>query len=278
MVGAVALTANEKFMLERYKRTGGSGLDHGCGDGRLVGLLASDGYDFWGAESYYGSEDFRETSGARTAAGARDRIRLLGDDFRIPFDDDTFDFVCSNQVIEHVEDLRLTVRELARVTKRGGVGIHLFPVRETVVEPHLGVPLYHCMPSSLRRPLARRWHKAGRANFCREEPDFDLWYRQLGPFFESSVRLRPARTVLREMKREFEVRPVEIEKLAFHRGHAVPALPGLVPLEHRRVGMAVEARRPAVSPDSSRAVSGQMASSSTSASPRSSSMRRTSSR
>ena len=239
-----ALSANETFLLERYKLTGGSGLDYGCGDGRLVGFLAANGHDFWGAETYYGEEDFREASGERTPDGAVGRIRLLSDDFKIPFDDGAFDFVCSNQVIEHVADLRLTVRELARVTKPEGVGIHIFPVRETVIEPHLGVPLYHRVPASWRRSLARLWHKAGRANFCKEEPAFNRWYSRLGPFFESSVHLRPARTILNEMQREFEVRPVELEKLAFHRGHAVPALPGLVPLEHHRVGVAVETRRP----------------------------------
>ena len=237
------LVSNERFLLERYRRTGGTGLDYGCGDGRLVAFVAAEGHDFWGAETYYDSEDFRATSENRTAPGARDRIRLLDDEFRIPFDDETFDFVCSNQVIEHVHDLAMTVRELARVTKRGGVGVHVFPVRETVIEPHLGIPFYHRVPASLRRPLAHLWHRAGRANFCREEPDFDLWFSRLGPFFDSSVRLRRARTILDEFKREFEVRSIEIEKLAHHRRRHIPALPGLVLVEHHRVGMAVEVRR-----------------------------------
>ena len=44
----------------------------------------------------------------------------------IPFDDNTFDVVVSNAVLEHVEDLSVTVREMARVTKESGINYHLY--------------------------------------------------------------------------------------------------------------------------------------------------------
>lgn len=40
---------------------------------------------------------------------------------RLPFADETFDIVCSNAVLEHVEDLAPFTREAARVLRRGGV-------------------------------------------------------------------------------------------------------------------------------------------------------------
>jgi SAM-dependent methyltransferase len=180
---------------------------------------------------------------ARAPAGARGRIRRLGPGFSLPFEDGSFDFVCSNQVIEHVEDLETTLDELARVTRRGGVGIHGFPVRETLVEPHLGVPLYHRVPEAARRPLARAWHGAGRANFAAEQPDFARWWADMAPFYDDCVFLRPAREVERAFARRFAVTSIEREKLSYHRGRGLPAVPGLHRLEHRRVGMAIEVRK-----------------------------------
>ena len=239
--GAMTIHSNETFLLSRYRQVGGTGLDYGCGDGRLVAFLAAEGADFWGAETYYGSEEHREEVESRSPE-ARERIKVFGDDFRIPFDDETFDFVCSNQVIEHVHDLDTTVRELARVTKPNGMHVHLFPVAETVFEAHLTVPFYNRVPSAMRRPLAHAAHRVRLAKYSREEPDFDLWFGKMNTFWEESVRLRPARTIRAAMQREFEVRHIEVEKLSFHRRRSIPALPGLVPLEHLRVGMSVELR------------------------------------
>lgn len=39
----------------------------------------------------------------------------------LPFEDESFDLVCAFDVIEHVEDDKLAVREMARVCKKGGV-------------------------------------------------------------------------------------------------------------------------------------------------------------
>jgi SAM-dependent methyltransferase len=49
----------------------------------------------------------------------------------IPFADETFDVVFCNHVLEHVEDDLRAMREMYRVTKRGGWGVMLSPVDET---------------------------------------------------------------------------------------------------------------------------------------------------
>lgn len=57
---------------------------------------------------------------------ASDRVRLIVDG-RIPFDDNSFDVVVSNQVFDHTEKPRPVFAEIRRVLKPGGVFIALFP-------------------------------------------------------------------------------------------------------------------------------------------------------
>jgi SAM-dependent methyltransferase len=42
----------------------------------------------------------------------------------LPFDDDTFDFVISDQVIEHLQSPQKAINESYRVLKKGGIAIH----------------------------------------------------------------------------------------------------------------------------------------------------------
>ncbi|UCG54657.1 MAG: class I SAM-dependent methyltransferase, partial [Dehalococcoidia bacterium] len=42
----------------------------------------------------------------------------------MPYDENTFDFVISDQVIEHLEDPMLALNESHRVLKIGGIAIH----------------------------------------------------------------------------------------------------------------------------------------------------------
>lgn len=44
----------------------------------------------------------------------------------LPFEDNKFDFILSNAVLEHVQDLEVFFRELKRVTKPGGISYHLY--------------------------------------------------------------------------------------------------------------------------------------------------------
>lgn len=42
----------------------------------------------------------------------------------LPYEDNNFDFVISDQVIEHIEDPKIAVKESYRVLKKGGIAIH----------------------------------------------------------------------------------------------------------------------------------------------------------
>lgn len=63
------------------------------------------------------------------------------------YPDSSIDFVISNQVIEHVKDLRHFLSEINRVLKDGGASIHLFPIGHNIVEPHIHIPFAHWISS-----------------------------------------------------------------------------------------------------------------------------------
>ena len=236
-------SANDSFLVREFERLtpSGAGLDYGCGAGHLISYAVRRGLDFWGAETYYGDpEQWQPHVDAEIPDDARDRIRLLDDRLRIPFDDATFDFVCSNQVLEHVKDIAVTASEIARVTKLGGYGIHLFPLRETIVEAHIGVPFFHRIPRRLRRIYARPWHRAKIALYSHAIPDWDEWFTERGGFFENHVHLRSFRDVKRAFDPFFAVQSIEAYKLGFHLGHPIKKeIPLARFVEHRRVGAAL---------------------------------------
>lgn len=108
-------------------------LDFGCGAGRTIKSLRARGYlNTFG----YDVGDGRNLLGAD-----RDNIcvgSLL--DLRLPYEDNTFDLVTSDQVFEHVQDQVRVFQELHRITKPGGHGVHLIPARYMPLEGHIRVP------------------------------------------------------------------------------------------------------------------------------------------
>jgi SAM-dependent methyltransferase len=97
--------------------TGRSLLDCGCGDGRFTAELAST----VGAESVYGIEWDLERLREATSNGVKAIRADLNDAW--PFEDDSFDVVHSNQVIEHLYSTDTFLRETRRVLKPGGVAV-----------------------------------------------------------------------------------------------------------------------------------------------------------
>jgi SAM-dependent methyltransferase len=97
--------------------SGNSLLDCGCGDGQFTVELAAT----VGAESIYGIEwdleRLRDADSNRVAAIRADLNEAW------PFEDDSFDVVHSNQVIEHLHSTDKFLRETRRVLKPGGVAV-----------------------------------------------------------------------------------------------------------------------------------------------------------
>ena len=131
-------------------------LDAGCGDGALLALI---GATLPGRRFGFDSPDYllksSDSIGSRAGGGAD--IRATEPDGAWPFGDEELDVVVSNQVGEHVVDFETFCSEHARVLKPGGFGVHAFPLRHMLVEPHMHLPLVH----KVRDHSLRAWLIAG---------------------------------------------------------------------------------------------------------------------
>ncbi len=122
--------------LERLKlRNGELLLDAGCGEGRhCFGALECGarviGLDLDRDSLVKAARPLQERAAEVGSAGEM----LQGSVFELPFAAETFDKVICSEVMEHVHDFRGAARELARVTKPGGVVAVTIP---TATSEHL---------------------------------------------------------------------------------------------------------------------------------------------
>jgi SAM-dependent methyltransferase len=86
-----------------------------------------------------------------SAHGAEFPVLSLAEDERTVFPDAFFDFVISDQVLEHVRDLGKVASEISRVLKPGGYCFHRLPARFRPIEPHYGLPFVHWLPKGRSR-------------------------------------------------------------------------------------------------------------------------------
>jgi SAM-dependent methyltransferase len=94
----------------------GAILEIGGGTGWQARRLSQLGYDVTSVE----------LSGSEYLANAVFPIRIY-DGVNVPANDEEFDIVFSSHTLEHVESPHKLHRELSRVLKPGGVGIHVMP-------------------------------------------------------------------------------------------------------------------------------------------------------
>lgn len=107
----------QRFVEAVNPRPGQRVLDVGCGPGALTALLV----DRVGASQVAAvdpSEAFVEAARSRLAEGVEVRCAVAGD---LPFPDDTFDVGVAQLVVQFMPDPVAGLREMARVTKPGGV-------------------------------------------------------------------------------------------------------------------------------------------------------------
>jgi ubiquinone/menaquinone biosynthesis C-methylase UbiE len=109
------IEAEERFMLdwaERSLRHGSRVLDVGCGSGEISLELQKSGLRVTGVDFSATAVELARKQGVDAHEANLDEV--------IPFEDATFDAAWAGDVIEHVFDPKLALRELRRVLKPGG--------------------------------------------------------------------------------------------------------------------------------------------------------------
>ena len=121
-------------------------LDVGCGNGDLVSLMRQNGYDAFGIDIEF--KDGKHISTLlnqgiikKVEIGDKTRTNLRsGDEYTWPDFNFLFDVIVSRAVLEHVQNLEEFVNASKSVLKPGGICIHYFPSKFSIIEPHIGVP------------------------------------------------------------------------------------------------------------------------------------------
>jgi SAM-dependent methyltransferase len=142
-------------MIRRWTALNGRILDNGCGLGTYLEAFAPFSRRRFGLEV--------EFDRARQALPRSDGI-VQAPAERLPFPQDCFDLVFSNEVIEHVADDKLALSEMVRVTRPGGRILLFCPNRWYPVEQHGiywrgtyrfgNIPLVNYLPTPWRNLLA----------------------------------------------------------------------------------------------------------------------------
>jgi SAM-dependent methyltransferase len=109
-------------------------LDFGCGAGNTVRKLLDSGY--------INAVGYDVTDGPSLLGHHRADFITTGSlfDLRLPYPNDSFDLILSEEVFEHVMDQVRVFSELHRITRVGGHGVHSIPARYAPIEPHIYVP------------------------------------------------------------------------------------------------------------------------------------------
>lgn len=108
-------------------RMQGQVLENGCGVGMYVEKMTELGANVTGLEY-----DFERAGDAKVNS---EKIVNAAGEF-LPLPSGTFDLILSHEVIEHVQDDQLAIREMVRVLKVGGRAVIFCPNRGYPVETH----------------------------------------------------------------------------------------------------------------------------------------------
>ncbi len=171
-------------------------LDVGCGIGTYVRRFRRFSDDVHGIE-------VEQERVAEASEELPNIVHAYGEE--LPYPDDRFDLVFSNEVIEHVEDDRRTAAEMVRVTKPGGYIVAFAPNRLYPFETHGAyfggryvfgnIPLVNWLPDPLRdrfAPHVRAYTMKGLERLFVGQPVRLVHHRVIYPGFDN-ISARHAR-------------------------------------------------------------------------------------
>ena len=215
--GLSQLHINQRYLMDwvvsvAHEKPNATTLDFGCGKGEVVMAARERGHEAYGVDSFFGgtsAKKFVEPS------GHLGNVILEVVDNKIPFEDQSFDLVVSNQVFEHVEDLDSVLDEINRVMKKDGLLVSLFPTGEVMREGHVGIPLAHrpkwrrfreCYTFCLRS-FGMGYHKGKKSN--------RQWAKDALEWVAKYTAYRSLPEVIRSFSRHFAVNLAEVDYIRF---------------------------------------------------------------
>jgi SAM-dependent methyltransferase len=208
---------NYRYVIDVIQRTVGKGakiLDYGCGAGAIVIHGRKAGLDIVGADIFYDGGKSRKVAQER---GLLDKVVFDMPDGRLPFDDDSFDMVCANNVFEHVQDIEQALSEVRRVLKPGGFFLNVLPTIGVLREGHCGVPFAHWLNGrpSVQTPYLLLWRSLGFGH-NKQEKSRRQWARDFSKWLGDFTVYRSKRAIYRSYRSRFDkVENLEADFLAY---------------------------------------------------------------
>ncbi|HYI38442.1 MAG TPA: class I SAM-dependent methyltransferase [Thermoleophilaceae bacterium] len=190
-------------------------LDFGCGSGTMVRILREAGFDAYGVDIRWPGADYGELGTTGPGEGV---LRCYEEGGRLPFADDAFDLVISDQVFEHVVPIEATVGEIERVLRPGGVSYHHFPSRAVWREGHIGIPFAHRLPpGAARLAYTAALRRLGLGIFKDDRPARE-WAAEKLRWIDDWTVYRPASEIHAIFGRRARLRNREIDYCRFRAG------------------------------------------------------------
>ncbi|MDP3792318.1 MAG: class I SAM-dependent methyltransferase [bacterium] len=87
-------------------------LDYGCGSGFIVGQLQARGYDAYGTDISREAIEYGASQGIKNLYSTNE--------IKVDFPDESFDLILAMDVVEHIKEDELVIKELERLLKPNG--------------------------------------------------------------------------------------------------------------------------------------------------------------
>jgi len=129
--------------IEKYNDHEGKILDMACGVGTFLFYGLHKGYDVYGIEPEQWKIDYMNMKIDELDYPQEWKSRVIqGVGEKLPFENETFDYIGTYQTLEHVQNLEQCLDELIRVLKVGGRMKIQAPDYDSFFEPHYMLPFF----------------------------------------------------------------------------------------------------------------------------------------